>query len=82
MRRKGYGSLSTSTQKAVIRGHVSMICSLERALHVLSTIGSTDLVRTEIAQQLLDGHIVIVTLFWVFLGFFFRFSWSPEDESC
>lgn len=72
MRKKGYGSLSTSTQKAVIRGHVSMICSLERALHVLSTIGSTDLVRTEIAQQLLDGHIVIVTLFWVFLGFFFQ----------
>lgn len=59
-----------------------MICSLERAIHVLSTIGSTDLVWTEIAQQLLDGHIVIVTLFWVFLGFFFRFSWSPEDESC
>lgn len=47
-----------------------MICSLERALHVLSTIGSTDLVRTEIAQQLLDGHIVIVTLFWFFGGFF------------
>lgn len=47
-----------------------MICSLERALHVLSTIGSTDLVWTEIAQQLLDGHIVIVTLFWVFFSFF------------
>lgn len=72
MRRKGYGSLSTSTQKAVIRGHVSMICSLERALHVLSTIGSTDLVRTEIAQQLLDGYIVIVTLFWVFFFVFFQ----------
>lgn len=72
MRKKGYGSLSTSTQKAVIRGHVSMICSLERALHVLSTIGSTDLVRTEIAQQLLDGYIVIVTLFWVFFFVFFQ----------
>lgn len=49
-----------------------MICSLERALHVLSTIGSTDLVWTEIAQQLLDGHIVIVTLFWVFFFVFFQ----------
>ena len=39
-------------------------------LYVLSTIGSTDLIRTEIAQQLLDGHIVFVTFLFLFFQIF------------